>query len=90
MTDDTQARFLSLMHAVDSHFKSVELTDAFDNIVKAYFEEYTDATEIDPQTFAALKHLFDICFWDGETADDRTLEQVCGMEPLEDDDEEWE
>lgn len=86
MSDDTQARLTCLVHSIEDHFKSIALTEAFDKIVDAYFDEYADATEVDGETYRALEHLFEFCFWDGVTADDRTLEQVCGLEFLDEED----
>jgi hypothetical protein len=55
--------------AVESALRGRRLTDAFHEIVVAYYEEYTDATELDPGFEAALSTIFEVCFPCGETHD---------------------
>jgi len=62
--------------AVCSALQDRELTDAFDLIVARYFEEYTDATELDGTFSSALETVFDLCFPGGEDEQGRTFEEV--------------
>lgn len=69
-------RFFMLRKALENQVKAEALTEAFNAIVAAYYEEYTDATELDGQTYSALEHLFGICFPFGETVDGREFEKI--------------
>ncbi len=62
--------------ALEHDFKEVLLTAAFDNIVVAYYEEYTDATEMHGEAYSAVECLFNICFPSGENRDGRELEEI--------------
>lgn len=69
---------IALMRAIEGEAKERNLTEAFQAIVQAYYEEYTDATELDSTTYSALSHIFDICFPFGEDAEGREFEQIVG------------
>lgn len=62
--------------ALESHFKGERLADAMDAIVEAYFEEYTDADELDGNFRSALETVFNVCFPSGETDDGREFEEI--------------
>jgi hypothetical protein len=71
---------MSLAHAfanaVCSALQDQELSAAFDLIVARYFEEYTDATELDPTFYHALQTVFDLCFPSGEDDRGRDFEEI--------------
>lgn len=67
---------LGLARALDSHAKNQELDTAFRAIIRAYFEEYTDATELDGHTYSAIDALFNFCFTSGETDDGKELDTL--------------
>jgi hypothetical protein len=90
MKEDPVARFNCLVQSIQHHFKEQELTDAFVLLVNTYFEEYEDATELDPQTYAALEHVFDYCFFGGEDSDGRTFEDVANRRPAQEEEDEEE
>ena len=66
----------AFLHAVASAAKEQNLAEAFDAIVAAYYEEYTDATELDDQFQSCLEHIFDTCFQFGETPDGREFNDI--------------
>jgi hypothetical protein len=73
----------ALARAVESHVKEERLLDAFQAIRDAYFEEYTDAVELDSRTERAMRHIFDLCFPSG-TNDGKDFDQaVLGVAPDE-------
>lgn len=51
-----------MLHALDSKFKEERLSDAFEAIVEAYYEEYTDATEVEGEFYHAFETIFNLCF----------------------------
>ncbi len=61
---------------LEHHLKEKNLSAAFDLMVAAYYEEYTDATEMDGATYSAVEHLFEIFFPHGENADGKELEEI--------------
>ena len=63
-----------LANAIESSFKHKNLVDAFEAIVAAYYEEYTDADELDGEFYSALQTIFYVCFPHGETDDGREFE----------------
>ncbi len=65
---------VALERAIINNEKNKAVAAGFDAIVAAYYEEYTDATELDHQTYSSLEHLFNICFPSGETDDGRDFE----------------
>ena len=65
-----------LLRALESAAKEQNLTDAINAIVAAYYEEYTDATELDPQFYNALRVIWDMCFFTDENSDSESFEQV--------------
>lgn len=67
---------MALALAITSAFKEQNLTDAFDAIVAAYYEEYTDAVEMDGTTRNCLQHLFDFCFPMGEDSKERVFDEI--------------
>lgn len=61
--------------AVHSLRREQDLTEAFRHLVDLYYEDYTDATELDGEFEAALKACWDRAFGaDNEDADGRTFD----------------
>lgn len=60
-----------LTKAIESLFKDKALTEAFDALVAAYYQEYEDADELDHEAEASLLLWFELCFPGGETPDGR-------------------
>ena len=65
-----------LDRALHSQARNKALTNGFQAIAEAYFEEYTDATEMDFETRQAFDHLFDMSFPSGETDDGLTADDL--------------
>jgi len=70
-----QQQAAAFLHGLYAHMQDERLMDAFEQLIEAYFAEYTDATEVDRETYWALEHLFDMCFPSG-TEDGRTLDDL--------------
>ena len=68
---------MMLSRALESEFRERTLGEGFDAIVASYYEEYTDATELDDNFASALETVFDICFPSGETLDGRDFATIC-------------
>jgi hypothetical protein len=58
---DEQLAYL-MTHAIADRFKQDNLSEAFDSIVAAYYEEYTDATEVEGEFYSAFESIFNLCF----------------------------
>lgn len=68
---------IGLARALESQAKNTELDNGFRAIIRAYFEDYTDATELDGTTYSAISHLFEsFCFPSGETDDGKELDTL--------------
>lgn len=67
---------IALARALEGQAKNQALTVGFTDIVRAYSEEYTDATEIDGHAYSALEALWDICFYSGENDDGKELDTL--------------
>jgi hypothetical protein len=69
-----EAYFLAQLIA--SSFREKRLVEGLEAIVEAYYEEYTDAEELDGEFRSALEKVFDVCFPCGVLADDREFEDL--------------
>lgn len=71
-----------LAKALESHAREQALLAGFHEIRAAYFDNYTDATEFDPQFEAALRLVWDACLPSG-TADGEDFDQFFGLSEAE-------
>jgi hypothetical protein len=67
---------IALIRALESEQQNRELVAGFKAMVRAYFNEYTDATDIDGESYTALSHWFNLCFYSGETDDDQDIDAI--------------
>jgi hypothetical protein len=51
-----------LAAAVTTDLEDKSLREAFDIVVRRYYDEYSDATELDGDFYNSLKTVFDLCF----------------------------
>jgi hypothetical protein len=67
---------IALMRALEGNQREKEAIAGFKAMIRAYFDEYTDATEIDRVSYIALDHWFEIIFISGETEDEKELDDL--------------
>lgn len=67
---------VELLEAIDGPVKEQNLSSAIDSIVAGYYQEYTDADEMDQDFELSLKTIFDVLFPCGENADGLSFEEI--------------
>ena len=73
----------AMLRAVESAFTEKAREYALVQIHDAYFQEYTDATEMDPAVAGAFEQVFNLLFPAGETPSYRELEDFLSRSGLE-------
>ncbi len=58
-----------LANAIVGEAKERRLTDAINHIIEAYYGEFEDAEELDPEFRGSMEAIFDVCFPCGENSD---------------------
>lgn len=65
-----------LLQAVRGHFEEHRRVEAFETLVRAYYDEYTDAEELDAEHYRAFELIFALLFPESATAGGKTFEEM--------------